>query len=90
MSKFVCKICIEQNGLKAADLRNWPNVDDPGIDAWNAEHLERVHHLPVRREGETEEQAQLRFLKAYPEAGGPLCQCPRCVKIRRNKITVTQ
>jgi hypothetical protein len=38
------------------------------------QHLERCHHLPVRRAGETQEQAMLRFLYSHPEA----LECEQC------------
>ncbi len=39
------------------------------------EHMERVHHIPVIRKGETREQAIARFLKSCPEAR----TCPECI-----------
>jgi hypothetical protein len=69
---IACKICIAQRGLRGSDLASLPTNDEE-----LAEHMESVHHMPVIREGETEEQAIARFLKAHPEAK----TCPECCAV---------
>lgn len=85
MSKWVCKYCVGERGLKASDLAAWPERDAPDIQEWVANHLESEHHCPVRRGDETEEQAQERLIKQHPEVGGQNCKCPQCVEIRKRK-----
>ena len=50
-------------------------------------HMEKDHHVPVRRKGESEEDCQKRFKEANPEAGDPLtCKCSAC-KLKREQKT---
>ncbi len=63
---LACKICIAQSGLRGSEISSLPQNED--------ELMERVHHLPVIREGETEGQAISRFLAQHPEAR----HCPEC------------
>lgn len=60
---LACRICIARNGLRGRDIANLPKNEDELV-----EHMERVHHMPVIREGETKAEATARFLKQYPEA----------------------
>ena len=49
---IACKICIATKGLRGTDIDSLPKTEEELI-----EHIESVHHMPVIREGETEEQA---------------------------------
>ena len=71
---FACKYCIALKGLTVEDVRNLPKNEDQLYD-----HIEKVHHIPVMREGETEEKAFERFRKENPTAGGKKCKCPTCI-----------
>ena len=82
MTKWVCKYCIATRGLKGSELDQWPEAGD---EESIVQHLESQHHIPVRREGESEAETDARFCAAYPEAGGPDCRCPTCHEIRRLK-----
>ncbi len=66
---LACKICIMNRGLKGSEISSLPQTEEELI-----EHIERVHHMPVIKEGETEQQARDRFLARYPEAR----QYPEC------------
>ena len=68
-----CRYCIMTKGLRGSEIADLPQTDEEFCD-----HVEREHHIPVRREGETKEQAQKRFQEQNPEAGGPNCRCPGC------------
>lgn len=68
---IACKICILQKGIRGSDISGMPQNEEEF-----REHLEKVHHIPVAREGETLEQAQARFLQKYPEA----LTCPDCIQ----------
>lgn len=68
---LACKICIMKKGLRGSEIASLPQTEEELI-----EHIEREHHMPVRREGESEQQAKERFLKKYPEAAN----CPECVE----------
>lgn len=83
MSKVVCKYCIMIDGIKGSELSKWPNRDDQNADEWLFRHIESEHHMPVVREGETRAQAEARFNREQPEAGGPNCKCPQCTMNRR-------
>ena len=67
---LLCKVCLRTHALRIAD----------GFDTEEAlaNHLEAVHHWRVRRLGETDEQAEERFLHEHPEAVG----CPECAEAR--------
>jgi len=67
---IACKICIAKYGLKGSEIENLPQTEEELAD-----HMEKVHHMPVIRKGETEEQAIERFIKKYPEAK----TCPECI-----------
>ena len=67
---LACKICIMTKGLRGSEIRSLPQNEEELAD-----HLEAVHHMPVTRSGETDEQAQDRFLAKYPEAR----TCPECL-----------
>ena len=71
MSRWVCRLCVIQKGLKGSDLDQWPEAPD---DAWIAEHLLTAHGIEVRDATDEEQQA------ALTEAVGrwvPLEQRPR-------------
>lgn len=79
VTRWVCRWCIATKGLRGADLKNWPAIDD---EEAQLRHIESEHHISVRREGETEDQALARFRREQPEAGGPNCHCPSCTGAR--------
>lgn len=60
---LACKYCIAKNGLRGSEIASLPQTEDELYD-----HIERVHHMPVTREGETKDDAIKRFIKAYPDA----------------------
>jgi len=66
---LACKICIANKGLKGSEIVSLPQNEEELM-----EHMERVHHMPIIREGETKQQAIDRFLSKYPEAR----ECPEC------------
>ncbi len=74
---MACKYCIMTHGLKGSEIANLPQTDEEFHN-----HIEREHHIPVRRKGETDEQCMARFKLENPEAGGPNCKCPSCVRDR--------
>lgn len=57
--KIACKVCIANKGLVVFSSKTQEELND---------HLESVHHMPIIREGETEDDAIERFLKKYPVA----------------------
>lgn len=65
---IACKICIMEKGLRGNEINI--KTEEELIN-----HIEKVHHIPVRREGETYEQCIKRFLENYPEAK----TCPECI-----------
>ncbi len=87
MTKVVCRFCIAANGLRGADLANWPDEKTPGAEEWLYHHIESVHHMPVTRDGETREQAQARFFTTYPLAGTDACRCPACEARRSSAVS---
>jgi hypothetical protein len=75
---LACKYCIIAKGLKGSEIDALPQTEEELFD-----HLEHEHHIPVRREGETSEQARERLYTTYPEARDPkTCKCPRCTAYR--------
>lgn len=60
-----------QKGLRGSEIRSLPQTEEELM-----EHIELAHHIVVKREGETELQAEDRFLKAHPEAA----TCEDCVR----------
>lgn len=69
---LACKICIAKKGLRGSEIDSLPQTEEE-----LAEHVEKVHHRPVMREGETEEQAVKRFIEKYPEAK----TCSECIYV---------
>ena len=71
----VCRYCVATKGLKGSELKK-RDLSDPEK---MAKHIESEHNIPVRRPGETSQQAMKRFRKEQPQAGNPeLCKCPEC------------
>lgn len=83
MGKWVCRYCIMFEGVLGSEMEKWPDLNDSNADTLIAEHLESHHHIPVRRDGESEDDAQQRMIQMYPDIGGPNCKCPECVRARR-------
>lgn len=74
---IACKYCIATKGLKGSDIDKLPRTDEEFF-----QHVETEHHIPVRKENETEEECLERFKRENPEAGGPNCKCPSCQRKR--------
>lgn len=57
---YACKFCIIKNGLDGSEVSKLPS-------SWEeaAEHIERVHRYPVRREGESQDDAEHRVFLKY-------------------------
>lgn len=66
---FACKLCIMRTGLRGSEISGLPQTEEE-----LAAHMERDHHIIVTRDGETEADAQARFLRAYPDAA----TCAEC------------
>lgn len=76
---IACKYCIMTKGLKGSEISSLPQTDEEF-----AKHIESEHHIPVGREGETEEETMKRFRQEYPEAGNlATCKCPQCAEKRK-------
>ena len=67
---LACRICVMQKGLRGSEISSLPQNEEELAD-----HMEKAHHMPVRRDGETHEQCIERFLEKYPEAR----TCPECI-----------
>lgn len=70
---LACKYCILIKGLKGSEISQLPQTEEELM-----QHIEREHHIPVRRDNETVEEAMARFKRENPDAGGPNCKCPDC------------
>ena len=66
--KIACKYCVFEKGLNITTSHLFKTQEELN------DHLESVHHMPIIREGETEDDAIERFLKKYPVAK----DCPIC------------
>jgi hypothetical protein len=76
---FACKICIAERGLKGSEIASLPQTEEELFD-----HIERHHHMPIQRSGETLTEAANRFYAKYPEALDPAtCRCPECAAKRK-------
>lgn len=60
---LACKICVAKRGLWGSEIDSLFQNEEELFD-----HIEKVHHTPVQREGETHEQCIKRFVEKYPEA----------------------
>lgn len=67
---IACKICIMTEGIRGSDKNSFFETDEE-----LRSHLEEVHHMPVKRVGETQEECIKRFLEKYPKAK----TCPECI-----------
>jgi len=75
---LACKYCILTRGLKGSEIPNLPETDEQLY-----QHIEAEHHIPVRRENETELQCKERFYRDNPQARNPAtCKCPACQQAR--------
>lgn len=77
--RWVCRWCVLKHGIKGSDLANWPSYDD--LEA-QSRHIEKEHHIPVQRKGETAQQALLRHHRENPDASTENCKCPACENMR--------
>jgi len=82
---YACKYCILTKGLKGSEVSSLPQTEEELIN-----HLEREHHIPVRRENETPAECMARFQRENPEAGGPNCKCPTCRTVSHTVSHVSQ
>lgn len=79
---FACRYCIMTKGLQGSEISALPQTQDELVT-----HIECEHHIPVRRKGETADQARERLWSAYPEARDlRTCKCPACVRDRDQGI----
>lgn len=62
MQKLACRLCVYAHGFTMAEINSLMKTEEEFL-----EHVERVHHIVVKRKGETHNQARKRFLLAYPE-----------------------
>mgnify|MGYP001583873331 CR=1 FL=1 len=77
----VCQRCIVQFGFKLADKNKTFETDEELF-----EHLEMIHGIPVRREGETEKDCMKRTAKKGLSSDRNKCVCEEC-KIYRGEKT---
>lgn len=73
--KILCPMCLLSKGLDDE------NRDEVTFDTEEefADHMESEHHIPVQKEGLTEEENMVRFREKYPEAKDTkTCKCPSC------------
>lgn len=75
---IACKICIAERGLWGHEIDVLSQTEEEFF-----EHVEREHHIPVQRVGETTAQAVARMERLYPESCDPkTCKCPACKRER--------
>lgn len=73
-TKLACKICLSRNDVPVEKLDQIFLTEDDFVV-----HLERDHHIPIRKEGETYARARRRFLLENPEAYDVrTCKCEQC------------
>lgn len=78
---LACKYCIMTKGLKGSEISSLPQNEEE-----LARHIEREHHIPVRRDHETKGQCEERFYRENPDAANPeTCKCPACERKRAHK-----
>ena len=65
---IACKMCVFEKGLNITTNHLFKTQEELN------DHIESVHHMPIVNEGETEDEAQKRFLEKHPEAK----DCPKC------------
>lgn len=82
-TRIACKYCIATRGLKGSEISGLPKTKEELMD-----HIEREHHIPVRRGKETTAECEKRFAREQPEAYGPNCKCPACVKDRHWELSL--
>jgi len=70
----LCRYCLSEKSLTVND------GFETDEDFHN--HLEEEHDLVVRRENETEEQAEARVKQKNPRIGTEECRCPDCRRKR--------
>jgi hypothetical protein len=69
---FACKFCLAAKGLKGSEIDALPQTYEEA-----AEHVEREHRYPVRREGESWDEAEHRVFLAYQR---PLWRAPTALE----------
>lgn len=77
---LACRYCIAMKGLKGSEIASLPQTEEELFV-----HIEREHHIAVRREHETEAECLARFRNENPDAEGPNCRCPNCEQQRRKR-----
>lgn len=75
---IACKLCIATRGLRGSDISGLPQSEED-----LAQHMEQEHHVPVRRNDESEAECTVRFAREQPGAGGPNCKCPMCSRTKK-------
>ena len=66
---MACQYCVSEGTVTVMDFEGM------------AHHVESMHHLPVLRPGETDEEGMERFRREQPLAGTDKCRCPRCKEL---------
>ena len=75
MAAAPCLLCIARSTLATIPRsREDPVFEVFETDEELSDHLERVHHMPMQREGETKAETEHRFLVHHPSAHS----CPEC------------
>ncbi len=74
----ICKYCIITKGIKGSDLAK----EDLSNDEAFCEHIENVHGIVVKREGETKEDARKRCAAKGIVTDRTKCQCQECKEMR--------
>ncbi len=81
---LVCSICVANSTKELLSSEpGYLTTITSALDKYRfsteeefAQHLESFHHNPIRRQGETPDQAMHRFLYLYPD----VVNCPECRK----------
>lgn len=57
-----------------------------GTHGFMADHYEAEHHMPIKREHESETECMVRFKQEYPAASTSDCKCPKCRAVKYRMI----
>ena len=70
----ICKHCIAKYGIRGSEVAEQDLSDDEAF--YN--HIEEYHGIPVKREGETEQQASDRCAAKGSVPDSAKCKCRDC------------
>lgn len=76
---LACRYCIADKGLRLSS----PWIFESEEEFFD--HLEMEHDLVIRRDGESDAEAQARVKAKNPRIGTESCQCPSC---KANRLMV--